>query len=599
MNLINRLSDSLIRQICAGEVVTKPLSIVKELVENSLDAGATEISVYVENGGKTLISVQDNGCGMSMADLKLCLDQHSTSKLKDIWSISTLGFRGEALYAISSIANVEIITSKDNMGSRLVCKNNIREFHEVKPGVGTKVVVTNIFQNVPVRLKFLRSDTNEWNLILDYVQKMSIAYPQVTFNISNGKQINISYTSQDHKARFLEVCKNIGDLFEVEHRHENYFMHGFMSKNSYSTNNISVFVNNRYVKDKAIIGCIRSILSDYIPDKKYPGGVIFINVPYNEIDVNIHPTKDEIRFMKWHMVSNIISVALYKAINMNLSLSNTCSVSSPRLHDSGSEEINYFSNPIISDKVEKNKIELEKSKIEPTLGRKTNFARADDISAGKKERHDASNEELHVTKQLDFAVRSDDVSDAPKLFENNYNILGQFHSSYIVVEVKEGLVLIDQHAVHERYTYEKMKKEVEVTSRGIDLLFPINLQLNVENINTLNALQDRLQTWGLNIHNSQLKSIPSFWDIGKIENLMDIFLENISNFDTSSTNRMLWGKFLADIACKNSLKAGQHLNEMQLRNLVEYALHYPGVCNHGRKSTYLIKKKEIEHMFDR
>ncbi len=609
MSVIKKLPEKLIRQIAAGEVVVRPVSIVKELIENAIDSGATEINITAHDGGKTFIQVEDNGCGMELEDLKICLDHHATSKLEDLWSISTLGFRGEALYAISSVADIEIKTSRNEDSYILTSRNQVQDIQPSKPRLGTRVSVSNLFQNTPARLKFLRADYTEWNLILDYVQKISLAYPHITWFLYKGSKVAKKYSAIDVQSRIEDVFGVSEQFFKIDYKQDGYSLEGLFSKSHYPNNNFVLFVNNRYVRDKGIMGCIRSVLADYIPERRWPLGILKLTVPANEIDVNIHPTKEEVRLVKWNLIRNIIVSSIYNALNVDRAMANHSRfVPLYDLYSPASDEAKLNKSDESKDKIEEseNQFSYEKVKL-PMSNNKVTC----EISTNKPYEHSSISYDMSKNNNPDVlsnniqntllnkTVLHNTEKEDPLHNGEKYRVLGQFKNSYIMVETSDGILFIDQHAVHERYVYESMKKEINEHSVEQKLLIPMDLYLTPKQLSALNSLDDKLKKWGLVIENDKLISIPSFWSLNKVKYLLDIFFTALADFDTECQDRMLWGKFLADIACKNSIRAGTALNDQQLENLVKAALEGQGVCNHGRKSTYLLKLKDIEKMFDR
>ncbi|QEK38416.1 DNA mismatch repair endonuclease MutL [Candidatus Cytomitobacter primus] len=595
MNIIRKLSDDLVRQISAGEVVVRPISVVKELVENAIDSGAEHIKICIENGGKTSIMVEDDGCGMCLSDLEMCLEQHATSKLTNLFQVHTLGFRGEALYAISSVADIEIVTCKDDESYALTCENQQVEITECKPREGTKITVTNLFQSLPARLKFLRSDYVEWNLIFDYLQKIMLAYPNITWKISNGKQIDKKYLAVDIQSRLADVFQDNGEFFKISHAHDGCSIEGMFSKRHHSSNNCVIFVNNRYVKDKGILACIRSTMSDYIPDKRWPMGIVQFTIPSHEVDVNVHPSKEEVRFMKWHIIRNILSTALYKSLNVVKSMSNHVSLSAMTQTAKILQKKHEF-----IDKEEDNDYSIEDAHIFDQKNMQKVGVGGRKVNIYKKEQEvEIDYSKFNQSTKRNELSDSIDIRPIPEKEEKHYRVLGQFKKSYIIVAVDDGILLVDQHAIHERHVYEKMKKEIKESTVGNKLLIPMQIPLSTKQKIVLEELKDKLARWGLSFYNEKLTSIPSFWNLNKIHILLDIFFDSIENFGSESEDRMLWGKFLADVACKNSIKAGMELNMQQMIDFVDTALNSVGVCNHGRKSTYLLKLKDVEKMFDR
>ncbi|QEK39008.1 DNA mismatch repair endonuclease MutL [Candidatus Nesciobacter abundans] len=314
---IKLLSDTIVRQIAAGEVVIRPISIVKELVENSIDSGASQISIFIEDGGKSSITVEDNGSGISKEDLLLCIQNHASSKTESLSQIKTLGFRGEALYSISSVTNFTIHSSKNSESHGLEVFNTVpTDPFPIKDRVGTKVTVKDIFFNFPARLKFLRSESREWSIILEYLQKMCIAYPDIDWIWSNGKSSKKNYKNVEYSERLTDVFgSNFTNSADLDYEQSNYKISGkiFFNKIQNSTNNLMIFVNGRGIRDRGLITCIRNSFENQFECKGYPSGFIRIALPFNEVDVNIHPSKEEVRFLRWNFLRNAIESTFYKS----------------------------------------------------------------------------------------------------------------------------------------------------------------------------------------------------------------------------------------------------------------------------------------------
>ena len=483
--VIRQLSVNLINQIAAGEVIERPASIIKELVENAIDAGANNINVSIEQGGKSSIIIADDGVGMILDDLKMCLMPHATSKLnqENLNAINTLGFRGEALPSIASISKIKIASKhkNGNVGHEINAYNGV--IQDIKPSsikLGTIVHVSDVFFSVPARLKFLRSDQVESSYCYSLFKRIAISNPQITFTLSNnGKEVFNFTASKDSNISLKNRVKQIlGEDFInnsllINQQGDGFLLSGFISLPTYHknhTNDQYMIVNNRVLKDKNLASIIRVAYGDSLVYGKNPSYVLFLNVPNEEIDVNVNPTKTEVRFKDAGFVRHFLLSSI-KALLSDKNNQNVDSNLSNKILNTATFGSNFdYKNPI-----------------------QTNFKLKEDI--------DYFNE-MKVSNI--FIPQSSNLQNLQthQNYQEEEHILGfakaQYHSNWIVSQVKDGLVIVDQHASHERITHQELKKQYEAKKVTTQLLLVQDLiELKKDEINILEIYKESIQKLGI------------------------------------------------------------------------------------------------------
>jgi DNA mismatch repair protein MutL len=559
MSKIIILDDDLISKIAAGEVVERPASVVKELVENCLDAGAKRISVEVKDGGKKLIKVTDDGCGMKAEDAKLSLERHSTSKIRsadDLFNIRTLGFRGEALPSIASISKFELITSDGNGTGTKVAMEGSRPKGQTKAGCpkGTTVVVEDLFFNTPARLKFQKGRSTELSHIVDIVSKFILSNPQVLFSLkSDGEEVVSSVGSG-------KLTDSIASIYGVDMAKTMLEVSGPNVK-GYVTQPVvtksdrygeSFFVNGRFVRNALLSRALEEPYRTLIPGGKYPIAVLFIEVDPADVDVNVHPTKREVKFSRPDVVMKAITAAVSKVLGEV---------------GAEAEAKPYSGNWRVAQdnwKPEMIKIleELPTSNIQPQ-----------------------NNSQIIGAK-----------SQADTLFQHNL--------TYIISIDGEDLVMIDQHAAHERIMYEKIKNKI---ISGIQaLLVPKSVEIEPSqfalisgNLSEINELGFDIEIFGKNT--VMVRGIPAALKIQNIDTaLSEIISELSSSFKIKSIDERreaIWKM----MACKAAVKAGDKLSAYEMEILIRelYSTSNPTTCPHGRPTLVKITRGEMEKMFGR
>ena len=577
---IRVLPDFLINQIAAGEVVERPASVVKELVENALDAGANQVIIDVIDGGRTMISVIDNGRGMEREDLANCVLRHATSKLPDddLLNINFMGFRGEALPSIASVSDMTIDTFHVG-GEHGFCLD--ANTNEIKPSdweSGTRIRVANLFAKTPARLKFLNSDKSEMMAVLDVVKRLAMARCDVGFVLNNKWRFPkdqdliervISVMGEDVRGQMLAVDAKSGS--------SNIRIHGFISKPTLrraSSVDQYLFINGRPVKDKVLVSSLRAAYMDVMHAREFPLCALYLELPSREVDVNVSPAKTEVHFLEpTHVRAFIIKTlreTLSKTLNENV-LNNVI--------ETGTK----FEIPITK------KI-FDTEILNPNLYAK-NFV-AENAVYGQNSRIQDFDDDKNTEKNL-----TNFEFDLPL-----GRVIGQLNNKYILAENKNGFVIVDQHAAHERITYEKLRKH-EIKTQP--LLTPVVINLRTEEVDAVLVIKDELQQCGLHLDRFGDGAIaifekPADWDLNW-ENVLKEVADEVRAYGHSSRlNEKLHLK-LANFACHHSVRAGRKLNFDEMDALLREIENTErgGECNHGRPVYKVISIAEIDSMFER
>ena len=594
MGRIKQLSVNLINQIAAGEVIERPMSVVKELVENSIDAGATRIEISISNECRN-IRIADNGCGIHPEDIQLAFTKHATSKLKDedgLFNIETLGFRGEALASIISIARVTCTTrTKDfDYGTKVESENSVVNSYKTGCAQGTIMEVNDLFFNQPARLKFLKSSKTEFSYIQELVQSLAISHPEIAFILKhNGSDVITTTQNADLLTRITEIYSSsiISELKSVSKTDvlSGFKISGYVSVPSYtrsSKKSIYTFVNSRIVKCPVLSKAIDLAYKNMLPQGRYPFVVVNIDISPNEIDVNAHPTKREIRYKNTNQIFNFVQSAVNYALDAN-------NISVNNFESKDETKVLPFEKPI------KEFIELDEAIQEDS---KSIFPMA--FSKPKNEEPELKvviepEKEVVQTKiNIDF----DTVSKIKQV-----NVIGQYNNTYILVQNDDNLEIIDQHIAEERYIYEKLKREKQVSSQL--LIISDILDVDVEDVEILENAKSQLNKFGYQIEKVSetqiiFKKIPQVLSNVKPQ---DILLELLKNLKTSQNNDLdtIEERILITTSCKASVKAGEKLTLWQMEEIVKRlrTTKNPYTCPHGRPISHFIPLKEIASYFSR
>ena len=573
------LPDFLVNQIAAGEVVERPASVVKELVENALDAGADEIVIDVVDGGRTLVSVIDNGSGMSRDDLSRAIMRHATSKLPDdnLQNISYMGFRGEALPSIASVSDMTIDTCNgmEENGWHMDCTTA-----DIRPSdweTGTRIRVENLFAKTPARLKFLRSDRAEMMSVLDVVKRLAMARGDVGFTLNNKWRFPKNQLMED---RIIAVMGDdvAGQMLAVDafSASSNMHLHGFISKPTLrraTSVDQFLFVNNRPVNDKVLIGALRAAYMDVMHAREFPLCALYLDIDSGAVDVNVSPAKTEVHFLEPNHVRAFIIKSLRDTLAKTMNETVVQNTATPG-NNAHTEKLQFNISPISSWHVSDKKTP---NWITDTFNR----APAGDV------------------KPFESELKSgdDNTTDLPL-----GRVIGQIGNKYILAWSGENLVIIDQHAAHERITYERLRGH---TIKTQPLLTPIVVNLRAEDVMAVMTISAELHDSGLHIDAFGDDAIaifekPADWDMDWGAVLHDIADEVRANGHSSGLQEKLHLK-LANYACHHSVRAGQKLDFAQMDALLRDIENTErgGECNHGRPVYKFIPLTEIDGWFER
>lgn len=594
MARIKQLSKHLINQIAAGEVIERPSSVVKELTENSVDAGATKISIEINNDCRD-IRVADNGCGIYPDDIMLAFSKHATSKIatdEDLFNIHTLGFRGEALSSIISISKLTCTTRTADFdtGTKVKCENS--EVKQVETGcaIGTIMDIRDLFYNIPARLKFLKSSNTEFSYIQELVQSIALAHPECSFELKKNGKIVLKTSGQNNLLQTIkevystDIISNLKEVLKTDQL-AGMKISGYVSTPNYtrsSKKGYHIYINGRTVKCPVFQKAIDTAYKSLIANGKYPFVVLNLELPPADVDVNVHPTKKEVRYKNTNQVFNFIFASIQAG------LTNYIERQSARSFDPQS----FTPQPV----QQSNVVDFVQPKLESSG--EIYFDKKDDTiyvsdKLIQEEEENFSQQKEEKTEQRQFFVP---VEKEP---EPEENIIGQYKNTYILVEKEDGLEIIDQHIAEERYIYEKLMAEKNIVSQMLFVsdVVPVSsteAELIKENI-------DKFEKFGFGIEflkENELifRKVPQM--IAKVnpkEILADILANIEGNIDRLEEH------ILITTACKASVKAGQKLSTWQMQEIVKKwrTTKMPYTCPHGRPVVKFFPHKEIAGFFQR
>ena len=584
MSKIQVMNEDLANKIAAGEVVERCLNVVKELVENSIDAKSSKIRVSLKDSGILEITVADDGVGMDEEDATLAFSRHATSKLKslnDLFHIASLGFRGEALPSIASVSKVELRTSTNDVGTYLYLEGGVLIKKERYPlEKGTTITVKNLFYNTPVRLKYLKSLSTELSLIIDYMNKMALSYPNIKFILENNDKELLNTTGDGNLLKVIYAVYGIDvakKMIEINGDNDDYIISGYVSypeAAKTSRNVMTTLVNGRVIKNQALNRAILDTYHTYIPKDKYPVIVINITVDPILVDINIHPQKMDIKFSKLDELLSLVTSLIEKKLKEILLIPHASVRSIETIYEV--EDALPLEKPksIFDDD---NDIKIEKEVEEVTFDFQTDSKQSikDEIP----------HEEYRIKKM---------------------HPLGIIHKTFIVAENEEGMYLIDQHAIAERINYEKFMKELSKENKDTtDLLVPIKLEYPKDEFLKIKEYLDVLKSIGVYLeefgdHTFLVRRHPTFIYKGRekdsIEKIISILLEK----GTFSKEKFI-EKTATTLACRLSIKANDYISLEEADYLLETirTCENPFTCPHGRPTIITYSNYELEKMFKR
>ncbi|MEH6701386.1 DNA mismatch repair endonuclease MutL [Parasphingorhabdus sp.] len=598
---IRRLPNSLINRIAAGEVVERPASALKELVENAIDAGASQINIRLDQGGLDLVQVSDNGCGMSRDDIALALERHATSKLPDeaIELVTTMGFRGEALPSIASVSRMTIESrmAGEDGWSRVIDHGELAHEGPTAIPPGTKVRVEQLFGNVPARRKFLRSARSEYAACTDIVRRLAMARPDIGFTLEHqgrkaiavqggesGPERVAALTSRDLRANSVGV-----DLLREEIRLTG--VAGLPTYNRGVADHQFLFVNGRPVKDRLLVGAVRGAYAEMLARDRHPVVALFIEMPPEQVDVNVHPAKTEVRFREPAMIRGMIVSGLRKALDEG----GFRAVQRP----AESALSNWQREPAAPDR---------QTNIFAAQGR-SNIAQQPYPSA---QMHDGASAFSGFDPREDIAPLMGKAEEAsgpvPDAARHPLGIArGQVAKTYIVAEAEDGLVIVDQHAAHERLVLERMRKAVEggtVASQALLMAEVVELDENA--CDRLEARATELSDFGLELERfgptaMLVRATPAMLGSGDVKSLVTDLGDELGAYDEALSLKERVDHVASTMACHGSVRAGRVLNVAEMNALLREMEVTPhsGQCNHGRPTWVKLALEDVEKLFGR
>ena len=612
---VRQLSEATVNRIAAGEVVERPASVVKELVENALDAGATRIDVLTDGGGRRLIRVTDDGEGMSRADLALAIERHATSKLADddLVSIRTLGFRGEALPSIGSVARLSITTRHAGEPHAWAIEVDAGAKSAIKPAAlseGTRVEVRDLFYATPARLKFLKLDRTEAEAVREVVRRLAMSRPDVAFALAGEERAPVTFAAALPGAtgRLTRLGDILGADFranavEIAAEREGVVIDGFAALPTLTRANALgqyLFVNGRPVRDKLLLGAVRGAYADYLPRDRHPVLALFVALDAREVDVNVHPAKAEVRFRNAGLVRALIVSALKAALAREGTRAATTG---------GSATIAAFrpaAVPIRSWDWRRSPARPNDARRSPPFPSPANGGGWGGGARGGGGFAEAAQAAFDVgAPAADLSVEAEP---AAELIERPLGAArAQVHETYIVAQTRDGLVIVDQHAAHERIVYEKLKAAIEKAgvARQI-LLIPEIVELDEADVERITARAEELARFGLVLDAFgpgavALRETPSL--LGEIDGagLIRDLAEHISEWDETLPLERRLMQVASSMACHGSVRAGRRLKPDEMNALLREMEATPnsGQCNHGRPTYVELKLTDIERLFGR
>lgn len=607
MAKIRILSDNVVSKIAAGEIVERPASVVKELVENSIDAGSKSIKIELESGGKKLIQISDDGEGMSRDEALLSLERHATSKIKDIndlFSVKSLGFRGEAIPSITSVSRFKITTrtSEDIIGTEISGEGGkIRKVEEIGCPPGTTIQVRNLFYNTPVRLKFMRKIETELSNVLDIVQREAMSRPGISFEVVSGGRTLLSLSKRDKLSDRLADIFPKAELQNIYAEGEGVKVSGYMSSpldTRSTTHKLFTYINKRAVRDKFLTRIIIDAYGKMLEKRKFPQGALFLEIPSPEVDVNVHPTKNEVRFRNQRLIADLIRTSILKMLREAPWIKS--------YQDRGNDSSRGM---------------IEQRNIETSYERAHSFNRSERVFAEEVGQvdvptaHDSISSENEIARfsHVDQVNPLSDDSNPDSLFEregfySSLKIIGQIRELYIICASENAMVLVDQHAAHERINYEKLKRAY-LEKQGLEIqellvpqvveFPPFESSLIERYLQDFESLGFRIEEFGKG--SFLIRSAPALLKNADSSGLLkDVISEIASGGKEESISEKI-DLVIATMACHSSITASFELNLQEMKALLSELdqMEFPHSCPHGRPVAQELTYYDIEKMFKR
>lgn len=605
-NKIQLLPDHIANQIAAGEVIQRPASVVKELMENAVDAKATSIHLNIKDAGKTLIQVIDNGSGMSETDSRLCFERHATSKIReaaDLFKLSTNGFRGEALAAIAAIAHVELKTKKeeDDLGFHLIIEGSEVQNHEpINCSKGSNFSIKNLFYNVPARRNFLKTDKTEFRFISDEFIRLALAYPTISFSLTHNEKEIYNFPISTLRQRIVNLFgkKYNTRLAPLEEETDIVKFSGFICKPEFAKKTKKeqfFFVNNRFIKSHYLNHAIEAALENFIQPGLHPSYFIFIEVPPSSIDVNIHPTKTEIKFENEKILYSILRSCTRKTIGKyniapSIDFETNQDYDVTPLINNGIKAVH----PSVTINPNFNPFEDDLNTNKPSFKAEKSFSSRIQ-EATRKPEEGQSPEDWKDFLEIESFANKEQVSKTEELFSkkettNSSRPVFQLHKKYIVSPIKSGFVLIHQQRAHQRILFNQFKKTIsEKNALSQQLLFPNTIKLSVQEIETFKEIKTDIESLGFDFGNIEDDSIeilgvPYDTNTSDLESLIEHLIEDHQETDTENPHE----RVLMSLAKNMCINTGKELHKEEMNHLIDslYACEEFEFSPTGKKNIY-------------
>ncbi len=621
MAVIRELSSHMADLIAAGEVVERPASVAKELIENSIDAGAKRIAVEIQNGGISFLRIADDGCGMSPEDAPTAFKRHATSKLReeaDLAAIGTLGFRGEALAAISSVTRIDLFTRQEGEIAGLHLKleaGTIVEKEDAGCPEGTTIIVRDLFFNTPARMKFLKKDFTEAGYILGVVQHAAMSHPEIAFSLMrDGKQV----FSSDGKGKLLtpvfavfgkEMTANLIEVKKTDR--DGLSVYGYITKPHAGRPNRSMqyfFVNGRYVKNRVMQAALEEAYKGSIITGKYPSGALFLELPLGNVDVNVHPAKTEIKFSEDKPVFSVVYIACKNALSAS---DNTPEIKAKEEKKEAAKKpeikITYVQQQIPASKDEPEDDECiidDDDDFEVLVPPRTQQIFSE-----------CSDDKLHAPLLRTESGRFSDIRketaengevmiqpEMPVQETKAARVIGECFRTYIVAEDEDGFILIDKHAAHERMLFNKLKAETDIPQQ--ELIAPVIVELVAEEAAAVKDSIEDIRRAGFDIDafgesSFAVRSVPAYIDASDVRDVISELAEKTINSRAVVPDK--FDELIHMVACKAAIKAGKSTSQTELQSICDKVLNDENLrsCPHGRPTTVRLTKYELDKLFKR
>jgi DNA mismatch repair protein MutL len=615
MSKIRVLADHVANQIAAGEVVERPASVAKELVENSIDAGAKRITIEIEAGGRRLLKVSDDGEGMVRDDAILAFERHATSKIRDtedLAAIGTLGFRGEALASIASVAKVELITCTEDAKAATrvtIDGGRMRDVKDAAHPRGTTIAVRDLFFNIPARRKFLRSEATETFHLTNLVTHYALAHPEIAFTfVNNGREVVRAATAKDLRERAYQIFGEefLENLLQVNGGDAQVArVTGYVSAprdRRTSRDSQYLFVNRRFVRDRMIGRSLSEGYRSILPHGVYPAALLFIETPLEEVDVNVHPAKTEVRFRRSAAVADAVREAVRAALASASYVQSEPPISTPPETELSTPQVQSAS-AAVSFAAPQPRIDFVPPPAAPVMPLPSGDEIARDIEEMIRSSVVKSPSPLPPLNSAERLVR--EVT--PDSVSKNIRPLGQLEESFIIATDDEGLLLIDQHVAHERVLFDKYRAlESERRTESQQLLVPETFDLTPAQAAVFDQLVPELEVYGFELmrlsgRTVAIRAVPADLPAGEARNMLSELLETVDAEKKSSARETMRDEIAASLACHAAIKVNMSLTPEKMRWLIDRLLQTssPTTCPHGRPVILRLKMRDILKGFHR